>query len=236
MWLFEYSLRGWQTLVTQGGLIIYILAAASVVGLAIILEKVIRLRKTKVFTESAAVDLLLAVKSGDSRKISEAKRNSPLPMADIISSAQLVKELPKEDMLSEMTAVASMHIRNLSERIKLLGILASISPLLGLLGTVFGMIKAMGEVSHGAGADPLIVGQGISQALMTTAVGLSVGIPLLVIHSLLKDRINRFASEFEEFAHEVMKTFYYPESVILETPQYDDFETSEGDSSEEQSL
>jgi biopolymer transport protein ExbB/TolQ len=69
----------------------------------------------------------------------------------------------------------------------------------------------------------LIVGQGISQALMTTAVGLSVGIPLLVIHGLLKDRINRIASEYEEFAHEVMKAFHYPETVILETSGRDDF-------------
>ncbi|MFB6356332.1 MAG: MotA/TolQ/ExbB proton channel family protein, partial [bacterium] len=121
-----------------------------------------------------------------------------------------------DDMLSEMSAVASMHIRRLSSWIRLLGILASVTPLLGLLGTVIGMIKAMGEVSLGAGADPLKVGQGISEALLTTAVGLAVGIPLLIAHSLLKDRINRYASEFEEFGHEVMKAFYYPDTLNVE--------------------
>lgn len=109
-----------------------------------------------------------------------------------------------------------MHLRQLSSRLRLLGILASISPLLGLLGTVIGMIGAMGEVSLGAGADPLVVGEGISQALLTTAVGLSVGIPLLIAHSLLKDRINRYSSEFEEFGHEVMKAFYYPKSLSIQ--------------------
>jgi len=118
-------------------------------------------------------------------------------------------------MLSEISTVASMHLRQLSSRIRLLGILASISPLLGLLGTVIGMIRAMGEVSLGAGADPLVVGEGISQALLTTAVGLSVGIPLLIAHSLLKDRINRYSSEFEEFGHELMKAFYYPASFSV---------------------
>ncbi len=216
MWIFEYSLEGWQALAGQGGVIVYLLAAASVVGLAIIIEKIIRLRKDKVFSESAAVDLLLALKKGGSGELTVAKKDSPPPMVDIVNSAQLVEDLPKEDMLSEMAAVASMHVRKMSKRIRLLGILASISPLLGLLGTVVGMIRAMGEVSLGGQANPLVVGQGISQALVTTAVGLSVGIPMLVVHSLLKDRVNRFASELEEFSHEVMKAFYYPETLVTD--------------------
>ncbi len=216
MWIFEYSLEGWQALAGQGGVIVYLLAAASVIGLAIIIEKIIRLRKNKVFSESSAVDLLLALKKGGAEELAEAKHNSPAPMVDIVNSAQLVEELPKEDMLSEMAATASMHVRKMSKRIRLLGILASISPLLGLLGTVVGMIRAMGEVSLGAQANPLAVGQGISQALVTTAVGLSVGIPMLVVHSLLKDRVNRFASELEEFSHEVMKAFHYPETLVTD--------------------
>ncbi|MGM0380561.1 MAG: MotA/TolQ/ExbB proton channel family protein [bacterium] len=216
MWILEYSLEGWQSLAGQGGIIVYLLGLASVVGLAIIIEKVIRLRKSNVFSESDAVDLLLAIKKNNSEQLAGAKRESPGPMVDIVNSAQLVEELPKDDMLSEMAAVASMHIRKMSKRIRLLGILASISPLLGLLGTVVGMIRAMGEVSLGAQANPLVVGQGISQALVTTAVGLSVGIPMLVVHSLLKDRVNRYAAELEEFSHEVMKAFHYPESLVTD--------------------
>ncbi len=216
MWLLKYSWQGWQTLVGQGGLLIYVLMIASIVGLAIILEKIFKLRRENVFDESAAVNLLLAIKRGKSQQLSRAKYNAPAPMTDIVSSAQLVQELPKEEMLSEMASVANMHVRNISKRIKMLGVLAQVSPLVGLLGTVIGMIQAMGEVSLGAQADPLVVGQGISQALITTAVGLTVGIPFLVVHSYFRNRVNNFAAEFEEFSHEVMKAFLYPDSVVIE--------------------
>lgn len=212
----DSSMQGWWYLYDRGGVIVVLLIIASLVGLAIILEKLIRLKRNKVFSESSAVNLLLAIKKNDHEQLSVAKQQSPQPMAEMVDSAQTVEDLPREDMLSEMSAVASLHIRQLSSRLRLLGILASISPLLGLLGTVIGMIRAMGEVSLGAGADPLVVGEGISQALLTTAVGLSIGIPLLIAHSLLKDRINRYSSELEEFGHEVMKAFYYPNSLRIE--------------------
>lgn len=216
MWIFKYSWQGWQTLVGQGGILIYLLLAVSIVGLAIILEKLFKLQRENVFDESSAVNLLLAIKRGDSQRLTVAKQNAPDPMADMVSSAQLVEDLPKEEMLSEMASVASMHVRNLGKRVKMLGVLAQVSPLLGLLGTVIGMIEAMGEVSLGAQADPLVVGQGISQALITTAVGLTIGIPFLIIHSYFRNRVNHFAAEFEEFSHEIMKALLYPDSVVLE--------------------
>ncbi|GEM_PF-172068 len=219
MWLLRYSWEGWQQLVSQGGVLIYVLFFVSIAGLAIILEKLIVLRRERLFQESAAVSLLLAIKRGKKEQIDQAKKESPLPMAEIVSSAQLVAELPKEDMLSEMASVASLHVRNISRRVRMLGILAQVSPLIGLLGTVIGMIRAMGEVSIGAGADPMAVGQGISQALITTAVGLSIGIPFLVVHSYFRNRVNHYAAEFEEFSHEVMKAFHYPDSVVLERPR-----------------
>lgn len=216
MSLLDSSFQGWWQLYNQGGLVVVLLIIASLVGLAIILEKIIRLKRSNVFQDSSAINLLLSIKKNDDEQLAVAKQQAPRPMAEMVDSAQSVEDLPREDMLSEMSAVASMHLRQLSSRLRLLGILASVSPLLGLLGTVIGMITAMGEVSLGAGADPLVVGEGISQALLTTAVGLSVGIPLLIAHSLLKDRINRYSSEFEEFGHEVMKAFYYPKSLTIE--------------------
>lgn len=216
MSLLDSSLQGWWYLYDRGGLVVVLLIIASLIGLAIIIEKMFRFKRSNVFQESSAINLLLAIKKSDNEQLAVAKQQSPLPMSEMVDSAQKVKDLPREDMLSEMSSVASMHLRMLSSRLRLLGILASISPLLGLLGTVIGMITAMGEVSLGAGADPLVVGEGISQALLTTAVGLSVGIPLLIAHSLLKDRINRYSSEFEEFGHEVMKAFYYPSSLSIE--------------------
>ncbi len=220
MWLLRYSLEGWSELVAQGGFLVYLLLLISVVGLAIILEKIIVLRRDNVFDESAAVNLLLALKSAEKASIRRAKSAAPAPMVDMVSSAQLVKNLPREELLAETSAVASLHIRNIAKRIRTLGVLAKISPLIGLLGTVIGMIMAMGEVSIGAQADPMVVGQGISQALVTTAVGLSIGIPFLVVFSYFRNRVNNYAAEFEEFSHELMKALHFPDSLIFENPDF----------------
>lgn len=238
MELLDSSIQGWWYLYDRGGLIVVLLIIASLVGLAIILEKMFRLKRDNVFQESSAINLLLAIKKADSEQLALAKQQSPRPMSEMVGSAQKVQDLPREDMLSEMSSVASMHIRQLSSRIRLLGILASISPLLGLLGTVIGMIQAMGEVSLGAGADPLVVGEGISQALLTTAVGLSVGIPLLIAHSLIKDRINRYSSELEEFGHEIMKAFHYPDSLTVQSTYGNDQQRTpaEGSTNNEPSM
>ncbi len=211
-WL-EIWLGGAESYLAQGGVIMGLLVLASVVGVAIILEKLIRLRSKNLYDPDRARTLLLAIKNRDRDQIQLANSRAPQPMKDMVEAARSVRDLPKEDMLSEMSAVASGHVRRLGKRLKMLGILASIAPLLGLLGTVLGMIQAMDEVALGAGADPLVVGQGISQALMTTAVGLAVGIPLLFMHSLLKDRVNKFASRLEEFGHELMKAIHHPDTV-----------------------
>lgn len=212
MWIATMLGESLNYVLEQGGMLVPVLGVVSLVGLAIMFEKALRLRSSRVFTKDAAVDLIAAIAKNDQTELDTLKDSVPKPMADIVSSAQMMSDLPREEMLSELETVASMHVRALTKRVKLLGILASIAPLLGMLGTVIGMIRAMSGVSQAA-ADPMVVGQGVSEALLTTAAGLIIGIPMLIVHGLIRDRINRFASEFEEFGHAVMKAYYYPNKL-----------------------
>lgn len=214
----NFILGGPESYLAQGGLIMVLLVLASVIGLAIILEKLFRLRGSRVFDDHDAQAFLEAIQQREEDRVHTVKTQAPEPMADMVDAAEVAQELPKDDLLAELSTVASTHVRRLGRRLRLLGILASVAPLLGLLGTVLGMIQAMDEVALGAAADPMVVGQGISQALITTAVGLAVGIPLLFMHSLLKDRVNRYASRLEEFGHDLMKAMLYPESLKVREP------------------
>ena len=79
-------------------------------------------------------------------------------------------------------------------------LIASLSPLLGMTGTVTGMIRSFGVMAASAGLDPGAVAGGISEALITTAAGLSVAIPTILLHKYLTSRVERIALELEEYS------------------------------------
>jgi biopolymer transport protein ExbB len=88
----------------------------------------------------------------------------------------------------------------LEKYLGLMGTIATIAPLLGLLGTVFGMIEAFTVIAVQGAGTPATLGGGISEALITTAAGLSVAIPTILLHKYLTSRVERIALELEEYS------------------------------------
>jgi biopolymer transport protein ExbB len=93
----------------------------------------------------------------------------------------------------------------LSAHLELLGVIASISPLLGLLGTVSGMINAFGSVAQAGLGNPGLLAGGIGQALLTTAAGLVVAIPTMVIHRVLASRVETLTSDLEDLGADLLE-------------------------------
>ena len=100
------------------------------------------------------------------------------------------KDLPRENLESKIEEKASEVQHSLERNLTMLGTLATISPLLGLLGTVVGMITAFTGLSEVTGANPDILAEGISQALITTAFGLFIAVPGLVMHKYFEQKIS----------------------------------------------
>ena len=97
----------------------------------------------------------------------------------------------------------------MNSNLRLLGALANITPMMGLLGTVFGMIKAFNVISQSGTGNPGLVASGISEALITTAAGMIVGIPALALYHYFRGKIDRYVFEMEEISFQLVEELSY---------------------------
>ena len=123
-----------------------------------------------------------------------------------INETPLKKELPK-DFVLRMSKEKALEVKyNLERRLSMLGTIATISPLLGLLGTVVGMITAFTGLTESSGANPDLLAAGISQALITTAFGLMIAVPGLVLHRYFEQKITYLLITLQKEVSEFIDT------------------------------
>ena len=119
----------------------------------------------------------------------------------------------KLDEVERAIEGAGQHEASLmNSNLRVLGAVANITPMMGLLGTVFGMIKAFNVISQSGTGNPGLVASGISEALITTAAGMVVGIPALVLYHYFRGKIDRYVFEMEEISFQLVEELSY-ESV-----------------------
>lgn len=202
-----------------GGFIMYILAVLSLIGLAIAFERLRSLRTERLVSGdlmAQAKTLWQTDRFEDLRILAESRS---CVMSRVLSSIlrHRSKSFDRVSMIASDAACSVMK-REL-QRIYPLNIIATLSPLIGLFGTVIGMISSFRMiVITGVSGDATIIADGISQALVTTAAGLIVGIPALAFYHYFKNRLSRFGSLIEDNANIVLydwlldKQFSEPES------------------------
>ena len=133
-------------------------------------------------------------------------RHSPNPVAQVLAAAirGQLRELPEAKIREEVYRLGAERLEQLRAHLRALEVIASLAPLLGLLGTVLGMIKAFQQLqAAGARVDPSVLSGGIWEALLTTAVGLAVAIPVIVIVNLLDRRLARLAHVMNDAVSQV---------------------------------
>ncbi len=191
----------------RGGPIMIPIALSSITALAILFERLWSLRRVNVMPPKLDEGVRKLVSDGEPDKALEACRRSSAPQARILEACLRYRELTRRDIKEAIEDVGRREIGNLSRLIEALGIIAAVSPLLGLLGTVTGMIQAFRQVvtaaSRGA-IDPSQLANGIWEALITTAAGLSVAIMAYLAYRYLQGRVNRMASEMERCALDLL--------------------------------
>ena len=119
------------------------------------------------------------------------------PLAQILLAALRAKGRSRDQIKTAVEEAGSRESAPLERYLGLLGTIATISPLLGLLGTVLGMIEAFTVIATQGMGTPATLGGGISEALITTAAGLSVAIPVILLHKYLTSRLDRIVLEME---------------------------------------
>ncbi|MDR0622031.1 MAG: MotA/TolQ/ExbB proton channel family protein [Deltaproteobacteria bacterium] len=206
-------------LIQRGGWVMYPILLCSLAAVAIILDRIWSLRRGKVIPGSlvsSVNELLLRRQYNDVVFLCQEGQNS---------AARLIKQglkmigqsrLVFKDAMEESGRRESLY---LSSHLELLGVIASISPLLGLLGTVSGMINAFGAVAQAGLGNPGLLAGGIGQALLTTAAGLVVAIPTMVIHRVLAGRVETLTSDLEDLGSDLLEALAAPEIPVQSSRQ-----------------
>tara|TARA_B100000214_G_scaffold370126_1_gene344278 strand:+ start:563 stop:1192 length:630 start_codon:yes stop_codon:yes gene_type:complete len=196
---------GINSLLDLGGPVVYILLILSIYALAVILYKLHVFYKVEFFNNeslSASIDLWMSDKK---KEAYDQLNETQHPESEVISFTmyQLLKhknisQKIENDVREEISRLSEERIDYYSSRLDSLQVIAAIAPLLGLLGTVFGMIEAFQQMeAAGKSVDPSILSGGIWEALLTTAAGLSVAIPIVVIESYFRSLITKFKRNVE---------------------------------------
>ncbi len=189
----------------KGGLLMYPILLCSIVALAIILERTFCLLYLK---KHGLVEKLTSIKA----LIEEQKLEAAQKKASLIPHP-LIKELghslannPRRSVMEKVLAhLGQKEVRKAEARLTVLATIANISPLLGLLGTVIGMIKAFMVVqSMGNKVSAAMLAGGIWEAMLTTAFGLSVAIPTLICYDYFISQANDYATQLEDCLNEIL--------------------------------
>lgn len=195
-------------LMKAGGWLMLPIIACSVVATAIVLERLWTLRRRRIMPNHLVARIWQwhRQKQLTPERIAQVRGGSPL--GRMLTAGLINRYHSREVMKEAINDAGRQVVAELERYLNTLGTIASVTPLLGLLGTVIGMIDVFTVIMDAGVGNPGVLAGGISKALVTTAAGLSVAIPTLMFHRYFNSRVNRFAIAMEEQALklvEVMK-------------------------------
>ena len=188
-----------------GGPLMWVILICSLVALTIVFERMLTLRTKQVAPASLRQQVLelMRTKRVTAEKVDVIRNHSPL--GTVLAGGLDNLAYGPESMREGFEEAGKMVVHRLGRYLNTLGTIASITPLLGLLGTVIGMIKVFTTITASGVGDPTILSGGISEALITTAAGLSVGLPCLMFYRHFRGRIVELRVILEENALAVLE-------------------------------
>jgi biopolymer transport protein ExbB len=188
----------------SGGITMAFLGLCSILAIAVVLEKVIKLRKKKVIPDEklSTIDTFLDESLWD--KAENYCREHPGTFTNIILAALENRNVDQQELRDTVEESGRRGAAELEKRLPILSTIAAVSPLLGLFGTVIGMIKVFNIISvEGTGTQSLSAG--IAEALITTATGLAIAIPSLVAYNYFNNKVSEFVSHMENYSLKVVR-------------------------------
>ena len=186
--------------IAKSGPLFYALALCSLIATVVTIERLIVMRRGRVMPRHI-VDVLESVQRGKDLSVAiEMCRRNPSVLADIMRAGLENASGPWEEMRDAVLDEGRQKTAALERNLYWLQTVAQAAPLLGLLGTVFGMIQMFAATSLAGLGDARTLSGGISQAMFTTAEGLTIGVPALVAYNYLTARSERYVVEIEAYA------------------------------------
>ncbi len=182
----------------RGGPIVWPILFIGMLALAIILERAVSLQRKSVNSDGFMARLLGLTSEGrwkDGRRLCERYPRKALPR--VLRAGLDFHDASREDLENVLQEAILNEIPSIERFLSTLGMLAAIAPLLGLLGTVTGMINTFQAITFFGTGNPRVMSGGISEALITTMLGLAVAIPIMLAHSLLSRKVEKLIGELE---------------------------------------
>ncbi|MDC0475676.1 MotA/TolQ/ExbB proton channel family protein [Methylophilaceae bacterium] len=193
----------WE-IIQAAGWPIWPLILTSIIGVAIILERFWSLRKSQIIPDGLMIEIKTMIKQNnlDDNKVNILKNSSPL--GDILSVAIAKRKDSIEGIKSALDERAGFIVHNLERYLGVLVTIATVAPLLGLFGTIIGMVELFSSFTS-SGHDVAVFARGISIALYNTAGGIVVAVPAMIAYRFFRSKIDNYLNEMEHYAIQIVE-------------------------------
>jgi biopolymer transport protein ExbB len=209
VWLIAPTVKGLMNQLVyyfrEGGFLMYPLLACSLTAVAVILERAMRLRRSVLIDPGTIEDIQTQIEQGHLETAVTRHHNSPFLVGRILSKGLKGYAADSEDIETSLVEAGERGLQVLQKNLGMLSLIARVAPLLGLLGTVLGMIIGFEELER-AGVGKENLAHAIRVALITTAAGLMVAIPVVIASAYFRSRIRVLTAEFEEVLLDVARS------------------------------
>ena len=197
----------WEFIV-KGGPLMALIILCSVIAFAVFIERIWHLRRARIDTDRFVKSILELIKYNKIMEAIDKCNNTPGPIAHIMKMGILKHDRTREEIRESIQDAGVHEVPRLEKNLGVLATIAHISPLLGLLGTVTGMVKAFQVIEQKAVSmipvNPGDLAGGIWESLITTVAGLTVAIPTYVVYNYLVNKVDGFVLEIEKSATELV--------------------------------
>ena len=191
-------------IIQAAGWPIYPLLLASIIAVALIIERTISLRESKIVPPTLLADVIAVyARQGVSADVLD-KLSKDSPLGEVLAAGLRNEKSPRHVMKEAIEEAGRATAHNLERFLTTLGTIATAAPLLGLFGTVVGMIEIFGSQSPTGGSNPAQLAHGISVALYNTAFGLMIAIPALMFYRYFRGRVDEFTVDMEQAAERLV--------------------------------
>ena len=192
-----------RKMIAQGGVVMIPLVLCSIVALAVFLERATYLRRGRVIPRALREPATSPLRPGAETELS--RKLVRTPFGAILRGLVRPSTGSRAEVVERMEVAARQVASRLDRGLVILEIIVGIAPLLGLLGTVLGLVHVFEEMSLQGDAQILAFARGIAEALWTTVAGLGIAIPTLVVHRFLQRKAETLMLEMEHLAHEYLE-------------------------------
>ena len=192
--------------IAQWNLVLVVIGICSLVGVAIFIERLMYLSRIDIDTDSLLIELRSSIERGDIAEAVHLCENRPGAVSNIIRSGISQHERGRDYLENAMELRGMIEVAKMEKNARILSIIANIAPLIGLLGTVLGFIRAFGEMRMSSLVEISSnqIGEAMEYALVTTAAGLVVAIPAVLAYNYIVSRIEGITVEIQATAAEVV--------------------------------